>query len=150
MAVDLAMSYGVTLLGQGQRGWLTVRKTVAATTVDWWNSVSLLEVKLTKTSPAVALALRDRGWRLRLDVQRYQLSVQEFRGIDRPGRPNSAEVIRERGIGTGLGFRLGLSRVSLRRVARTDLGGYCEVLGRQESRVVLCGLSLNGMALPGL
>ena len=147
--VDLVLSYYVTVAGRGERGSLTIKKTVAVTTVDWWNDVSLLEVKLTKTTPAIGFGLRSERWRLQFDVQRYRLSIQEFRGIDRPGRPNTADVTRERVVGTGLGFRVGVSRLAGRRWTRAHVGGYCEAAGTAEQRVVLCGISLDGLWPPG-
>jgi hypothetical protein len=147
-AVGLTLSYCITLFGRGEYGFLTLKKTVAATTVDWWNSVSLLEVKMTRTTPAIGLALHRARWTLELDAQAYRLSVQDFRGIDRSGRPNTAEVVGERTVGTGVALRAGLSRLIGRFGGRARVGGYCEAAGLVNPPVLLCGLSLSGVAPP--
>ena len=142
-AIGFPLSFGLTLAGQGNRGLLTFKKTVAMTKVDWWNRVSLLEVKLTTTYPGLGVSLRRGRSRVEVAARPYRLSIQDFRGVDRSGDRNLARVVRERAVATGVAYRVAFSRLGAGGHGDVQRGVYCELAGHGEERVVLCGLSFQ-------
>ncbi len=131
-----------TLLGGGENGAFTTKKTVARTTVDWWNEVSLLEVKLQKKSPAIGISIGKKRWKFQFAVQKYKLFIQEFAGIDRYGDENTAKVIGDRRVERGVGQRVDM----FYRLDKYDgssglsVGGYYE---RNGDQVWSIGISLK-------
>lgn len=142
--IGLPVYYSFTFIGGGENGFFTTKKTVALTTVNWWDEVSVLEVKLEKTSPAVGISVADEHWKFQWAVQKYKIYIQDFIGVDRPGAKNTAKVVGEQGFERGLGQRLDIGY----RSEKNDLVSYGIYYERNGGQVWLMGIGLKlSMAL---
>jgi hypothetical protein len=63
------------------------------TVYNWWDPVTVVEIRLRKVTPSVGLSLRKGHWRGQYSMQRYEIETVDFRGIDRPGAQNTSEEI---------------------------------------------------------
>jgi hypothetical protein len=91
------------------RDFLTIDKNIAGLTVDWWNKVPVRKIRLRKTHPAVGFSIKfgilKSYLRIQADVQKYALLSEDYKGIDKPGEVNTAQVIRSTTLEKGWGWR---------------------------------------------
>jgi hypothetical protein len=92
------------------RDFLTLDKNIAGITADWWNKVPVHKIRLRKTSPAIGFSVKfsilNSYVRIQGAVQKYALISEDYKGIDRPGDVNTAQVIRSTAIENGCGWRV--------------------------------------------
>lgn len=124
------------------RDYLTIDKTIAGITVDWWNTVPLHKVRLRKTSPAIGFfvkwgIIKSRLIKFQGTVQKYSIISEDYAGIDRFGNVNTARVINRKTIEDGLGWRFDVHFMT--EESKWMLGIYYE---RNGIRVNQVGLSL--------
>jgi hypothetical protein len=108
--IGMPVVYTIPLFDSGEES-LDFKTTVGATTVDWWDEVSLLEVQMKRKFPAIGIAFRkhDSRWGFQYLVQPYDLSLVEFKGIDRVNNRNSSKPTRKDSIENGLGHIIEIS-----------------------------------------
>lgn len=100
------------------KDFLTLNKTIAGISVDWWNKVPVHKIRLRKTSPAVGLSIK-RGIlksfvRFQAAVQKYSVLSEDYEGVDKSGDVNTARVIHSTTVETGWGWRLDVQCSSIR------------------------------------
>lgn len=137
--LGLPVYYSFTFIGEGEQGSFTRKKTVALTTVDWWDAVSLLEVKLEKKSPAAGISLFYNHWKFQWVLQKYRIFVQDFLGVDRPGGTNTSKVVGEQEVERDTGYRLDIGY----RAAKNDPVSYGIYYERNGAQVWILGIGLK-------
>ncbi len=106
---------------------LSLERTVGYTTVNWWDEVTVLSIKLKKTTPAVGVSIYKGRWKLQYAIQGYKLYYQDYRGEDRYGARNTSHSIGTRGIEDGTCHRLDLSYTP--KDFNTSIGVFYERVG---------------------